>query len=188
MTLLTSGGQGFSLECGGRQPSVSTVPINKSVAWSALIIALTQPHAPPPPPLLCIAAIPPFHLLAPLLPQPQDLFSPRGSWQRLTARCVRGRCKATRPLLNPRTLITGPLNRIFFKFPLFFFLFLGVSLFLPGGFTALKLLSAKFAIIMHVRGFPLHPAASCTREDSAKRTSIVTCAPRRRVHFRQEFE
>lgn len=66
MTLLTSGGQGFSLARGGRQPGVSTVPINKSVAWSALIIALTQPHALLPS-LLRIAAIPPFHLLAPLL-------------------------------------------------------------------------------------------------------------------------
>lgn len=80
MTLLTSGGQGFSLERGGRQPSVSTVPINRRVAWSALIIALTQPHAPPRPPSSA-AAIPPFHLLAPLLPQPRDLFSPQDSWQ-----------------------------------------------------------------------------------------------------------
>lgn len=81
MTLLTSGGQGFSLERGGRQPSVSTVPINKSVAWSALIIALTQPHALLPS-LLRSAAIPPFHLLAPLLPQPEDLFSLRNARQR----------------------------------------------------------------------------------------------------------
>lgn len=80
MTLLTGGGQGFSLERGGRQPSVSTVPINKSVACSALIIALTQPHALLPS-LLRIAAIPPFHLLAPLLPQPADLFSLQNTGQ-----------------------------------------------------------------------------------------------------------
>lgn len=66
MTLLTSGGQGFSLECGGRQPSVSTVPINKRVAWSTLIIALTQPRAltPAPPPFTAHprqpSPVPPF--------------------------------------------------------------------------------------------------------------------------------
>lgn len=81
MTLLTSGGQGFSLERGGRQPSVSAVPINKSVAWSALIIALTQPHALLPS-LLRITAIPPFHLLALLLVQPEDLFSLQNTRQR----------------------------------------------------------------------------------------------------------